>query len=508
MWQYDCFAEDFKLLCEEKKDDIMMVYQQGTERTNYAYGEVYGLVKRFISFCRNHGLKQGDTIVSIMPNSPEAVICFFAALVGGMNYAPLPPAVSRREYDNWIGLVHPALVIKKEGTVGDASSVQVFQCKCDGNMSWLPSEEDFLVNCQTAHIYLMTSGTTGTPKAMSINADKLWSSGKAFVRFYQIEETSCRFWNYLPMSYLGGLYNLALVPLCCKGSFVISEPFSGKTILNYWKFVMDNEITALWLVPSIVQGLLKIARLAGAQNIPHCAQTVKIAFLGTAPVQLEVKEEFEQIFGIRLYENFALSESTFLTGEDHSSAGCREQGSVGRIMPYVSVKTVPMEAENGIGMIWVKTPFLFDGYLAEDGSMSISLDDDGYFNTQDLGYITEKGILVLAGRNRDIIKRGGQFISLNEIETVVGKMPLIEEAATVPVKHDFYGEVYVLCVIFRQKEDIERQKEQLRAWMLDNFVSYKLPDKICVCCSFPRTASGKIRKCDLVNVIENRNLSV
>lgn len=504
MWQYDCFADDFRSLCKENEEDIMMVHQQDTGKQFYSYGEVLTLVMRFLSFCRNHGLKEGDTIVSIMPNSPEAVICFFAALVGGMNYAPLPPAVSRREYDNWIRLVHPAMVIKKEGIVGDDSSVRVFQCKCDGNLSWLPSEEVHLVNCQTSHIYLMTSGTTGTPKAMSINADKLWSSGKAFVRFYQIEETSYRFWNYLPMSYLGGLYNLSLIPLCCRGSFVISEPFSGKTLLNYWKFVMDNEITALWLVPSIVQGLLKIAKLTGAQNIPHCAQAVKIAFLGTAPVQLEVKEEFEQIFGIHLYENFALSESTFLTGEDHSSVGYREQGSVGKALPYVSLKTVPMEEGNRIGVIWVKTPFLFDGYLMEDGSMSISLDEDGYFNTQDLGCITRKGTLVLAGRNRDIIKRGGQFISLNEIEVVVGKMPLIEEVAAVPVKHDFYGEVYVLCVIFRQKEEIERQKEQLRAWISDNFVDYKVPDKICVYSFFPRTDSGKIQKGKLAQEIEGK----
>lgn len=74
MWQYDCFADDFRSLCKENEEDIMMVHQQDTGKQFYSYGEVLTLVMRFLSFCRNHGLKEGDTIVSIMPNSPEAVI--------------------------------------------------------------------------------------------------------------------------------------------------------------------------------------------------------------------------------------------------------------------------------------------------------------------------------------------------------------------------------------------------------------------------------------------------
>ena len=354
----------------------------------------------------------------------------------------------------------------------------------------------------------MTSGTTGLPKAMSIDSNKLWSSGKAFTQYYGIDNSGYRFWNYLPMSYLGGLFNLALVPLCCKGSFVISEPFSGKTILNYWNFVMRHNISALWLVPSIVQGLLKISRLVKNKYNDEYAKTVKIAFLGTAPIRLEAKEEFEETFGIRLYENFALSESTFLTAEDEDNVRFREAGSVGIELPYASLKFIPIEGVQSISTIWIKSPFMFDGYISTDGTIEIELDADGYFNSKDLGYLNDDGILVLTGRDRDIIKKGGLFVSLAEIENVVKQIPSVEDAVAVPMKHDFYGEVYVLCVIFKQKMVAEEQKRELHLWLLDNFVSYKMPEDICIYDEFPRTSSGKIQKNKLIEDIEERDTNV
>ena len=128
------------------------------------------------------------------------------------------------------------------------------------------------------------------------------------------------------------------------------------------------------------------------------------------------------------------------------------------------------------------------------------MDEEGYFNSKDLGYFNSDNILVLAGRNRDIIKKGGLFVSLVEIENLVNKHPDVEEAVAVPIHSEFYGETYVLCVIFKQNE--EGQAEKLHTWMLDNIVKYKLPEKICAFEKFPRTASGKIQKRMIVEELE------
>lgn len=361
------FADDFVSLCKANANKQLVRFVLETGKKDYSYEDIMNYTKKYISFFKSKGLKKGDTVVTILPNSVECIVAFFAAIAGGYNFAPLSCQVTEREFRNWVNIVKPSLVIRKSGICEFESFIETFECECDGDLSWLPSRGGEFDSSLNPKVYLMTSGTTGSPKAMAIDANKLWSSGKAFSNFYQISEKAVRFWNYLPMSYLGGLYNLALIPLCCGGSFVISEPFSGKTILNYWSFVESNEIDALWLVPSIMQGLLKIAKLVGKGKGGRQHKEIRIAFLGTAPVQLKQKEEFESVFGIRLYENFALSESTFLTAENEENIRFREQGSVGAVLPYVSLKMIPVEGIENTNVIWIKSPFLFDGYLDENG---------------------------------------------------------------------------------------------------------------------------------------------
>lgn len=483
------FCMEFQKLCADYADQEMILYDTGNDFSKITYKDALCRCRQYLKLFEQSGVHTGDTIVTILPNSPEAILCFFASALGGINYAPLPCSVSEREYKNWINLVKPKLIIKKREIANYQSDILTIECDANGDLSWLPCNGMEIGEPNSARVYLMTSGTTGTPKAMSINVDKLWCSGEAFAEFYKIEQSHYRFWNYLPMSYLGGLYNLAIIPLCCKGSFVISEPFSGKTVLNYWSFVKKHSISALWLVPSIVYGLLKIYELAGGKGNTNIG--VKIAFLGTAPIQLFQKQQFEEAFQIRLYENFALSETTFLTAETEDAVRFREQSSVGKVLPYVQMKLVPVSADNAACTIWVKTPFLFDGYLSNEHTLDLQLDKDGFFNTKDLGRINEDGALVLCGRNRDIIKKGGLFVSLTEVESVVRQLSYVADAAAVPVPHDFYGESYVLFVIFRNGEDLT---EKLHIWMIENFVSYKLPEKIVMCMDFPRTMTGKIQK--------------
>ena len=494
------FSRDFEELCEKNSNKPLILVINESEKKIFTYADVEKIVKRYLFLFKENGLKRGDTIVSIMPNSVECITCFLATLLGGYGFAPLACQISYREFNNWIRLVNPKLVIKKEGIADYNSAIKTYECRCDGDISWLPTHEGEYYEGEESKVYLLTSGTTGTPKAMVLDGNRLWNSGKAFANYYNMIDSGVRFWNYLPMSYLGGLYNLALIPMCCSGSFVVSEPFSGKTIINYWSFVKNNAITALWIVPSILQGLLKVAKLIGGKKYIEYGKNIQIAFLGTAPVQLSQKQEFEEVFGMRLYENFALSESTFLTAENRDDILYREQSSVGKVLPYVDVKLKPIDGIKDTNVIWIKTPYLFDGYLDENGNVELELDEEGFFNTKDLGTFNSDDILILAGRNRDIIKKGGLFVSLVEIENVIKDLPEIEEVAAVPVPNDFYGESYVLCVIFKNKE--ANQVENLHAWMLDNFVKYKLPEKIYECTEFPRTASGKIRKNKILDELE------
>lgn len=495
------FTDDFSTICGKYRTETMIIYDTGFCANYYSYEQVEKYVDRYLGLFKENGLKQGDAILSLMPNSPEDIICFFATLKGGYSFAPLPCHATEREVEKWSNIIKPKLIIKKkEISLPDIveDNYKVISVNCDGDLEWLPTCGGDVLETRSGTVYLFTSGTTGTPKAMIIDGDTLWSSGCLFMRHYNMQEAGCRFWNYLPMSYLGGLYNLALIPLCCGGSFLITEPFSGKTVLNFWGTVKKYEITALWFVPTIINGLLKVSKMLGNNYRDYCKKNVRIALLGTAPITKEVKEEFEEELGINIYENYALSETTFITGESKDIICYREQSSVGEILPYVDYELRKYEEADDIFELWIKTPFMFKGYLNEDATIDVSVDENGFLNTNDLVRISERGQVIVIGRNKDIIKKGGLFVSLKEIEYLVKNLSYIQDVTTIPVKHDFYGESYILCIVLKDhKEDEDEAISMIKLWLIDNVVQYKQPEAIKVFKEFPYTDSGKIKKGEL-----------
>lgn len=499
---YRVFKEDFNEIVSKYEKEYCIITNVGINEENLTYRQVSDLIDRFLLFFENMGLKPGDTILSLLPNSAEAIICFLATMKGGFGYAPLACSSTERELEKWISLIKPKMYIKMDSvnfnTLNLPERKNVINIKCDNSFDWLPnySSENTVLNLgEEARLYLSTSGTTGEAKAMVLDSNVLWSSGCAFSKFHGLNNNELKFWNYLPMSYLGGLFNLTLIPIAVGGSIVVTEPFSGKTLLSFWQTVERFEINSLWLVPTIVNGLLKISSLIKSSKHKEISAKVKICFVGTAPITKLKKVQFEDTFGVSLLENYGLSETTFLTSETELNVNMREDGSVGEELPYAKLKFVEQEKGSSLYEIKVKTPYMFKGYLLEDGEEKIVLDNEGFLATGDIGYLNEEGILIINGRKQDVIKKGGLFISLKEIEVVVEKLDYIDEVAAVRINHDFYGESYELYVI--PSEENNDVADRLNKWLHENFIDYKWPEKIYIRSHFPKTASQKIIKIEL-----------
>jgi acyl-CoA synthetase (AMP-forming)/AMP-acid ligase II len=221
---------------------------------------------------------------------------------------------------------------------------------------------------------------------------------------------------------------------------------------------------------------------------------VKACFLGTAPIDLENKEKFEKIFKIPILENYGISETTFISTELYLN-NSRAKSGVGILLPYLDLKFLKIE-EMDYSEILVKTPFIFDGYLGKDQQLDKGLDDEGYFHSGDLGHLNSDNLLIIDGRNRDIIKKGGHIVSLKEIELLSSKNKLIDEAVCVKVPHDFYIESYIIFIkLIPGTEGIE----EFGTWLRNNLVKYKWPEQIIEVQNIPKTNSGKIQKHLLIN---------
>lgn len=461
------------------------------------YRELRMHVEQAHAWFSSVGMRPGDVLLALMPNTIETVIYFLACLRGGYTYAPLPCTATIFEIERWKNLTRARLCLLADPV---ASSVRARLMEMDwkvkvadltGELAW-PEGNVKVDAVDGGRLIMASSGSTGEPKAILLDADRLWASANAFLRFHNIENTDVRFWNYLPMSYLGGLFNLTIIPLAAGGSIFIDETFSGKTFLVFWSTVERFRINSLWLVPTIMRGLLTLSKRGGDtglySNIEHC-------YLGTAPVSLEEKQRFHEIFGIQPLENYGLSETTFISSEQLQEIDLRRQGSVGTIMPDVEIKLVPViEDDVSANEILVRTPYMMLGYLDEKGVVDPSVDAEGFLRTGDFGQIVDNQ-LQLSGRCRDIIKKGGILVALRELELIAETYPEVAEAAAVKVEHAFYGESCVLYVRTHEPP-LERSEflSRLGAWLREQLVRHKWPEDIIYFDDFPRTASGKVQK--------------
>lgn len=476
-------------------DDIALLDANGRTLT---YTQLLDQVTRAQTLLNMMNLRPGDSLVALLPNAIEIIILFLASVRGGFSYAPLPCAATLPEIIRWKSITRAKVcLIANPVSTAMQEKIRNLKWRVDSieiggkfkdslqPSNLLPEKDGFLV--------MPSSGSTGDPKAILLSVDRLFASANAFLRYHQLGNSPVRFWNYLPMSYLGGLFNLTLIPLAAGGSVFIDETFNGKTFLGFWSTVERYHIDSLWLVPSILRGLLTLSRRIGQQrnypSIQHC-------FIGTAPVSLNEKKEFLEVFGIQPLENYGLTETTFIASEKISDLESRFEKSVGNIMPDIEIefRSSNNKEESESTELWVKTPYAMLGYLNQNGTCETPFDENGFLQTGDFGELINDQ-LILTGRQRDIIKKGGVLIFLREIEEIVRTYPKITDVAAVKINHSFYGESFNLyiCACDSVSDKMELLKS-LYGWLHEQIVKDKWPERIIVCQDFPKTSSGKVQK--------------
>lgn len=503
------FSADFKEIVKKQFNSPALILKDNLGYETITYGELDELIDKCVHYLVDElSLKEGSKIVTLLPNSAEMVIVFLATIRAGMDFAPLSCNTSDYEINRWINIIDPDVLLatdllhKKVIKNREVNGAPASFIKTDGDFEWLSkSRAEFEYKNDGASLYISTSGSTGAPKALVIDSNLLWSSGRSFSEFHNLSNQQIRIWNYLPMSYLGGLHNLALIPLSTGGSILIDEPFNGGTFLHFWQTVERYKINTLWLVPTIVQGLLKFSKRMPEDILYRIKSSVNMAFIGTAPISLNDKVKFEKIFGIPLLENYGLSETTFITSERLNSVGEREEGTTGEPLPYVDLKFKEKDNwdtadGNSYREICVRSPYLFKGYLNEKGDIEKNTDSEGFFRTGDIGTMTDNKQVKITGRVRDVIKKGGLLVSLSEVEKLAKESNLVGDASAVKIPHSFYGESYILYIVPMNENDDNKNNlvSSVEAYLQNILVKYKWPEKIVLAKPFPRTESGKVQK--------------
>lgn len=493
--------EHLHKISKSEPDRICLLNPDGT---SLSYAELLSVIERAHNYFHDNEISSTNPILVLLPNGIDQAVLFLAASVKGFSYAPLACTATLAEIESvaqiigaktiLVGSNLPSNRVKEISDLG----FNLFVLKVAAPLEWL-SEKNHKPNTEQytpGNLLITTSGSTSSGKVVQLNFEKLWLSACEFSKIHDCDSKSLVFWNYLPMSYLGGLFNLLLIPIAGGNTSLIDDAFSGNTLIRFWHVVEQFQINALWLVPTILRGLIQLSRFENRA----AGDSILRTFIGTAPVRLAELNEFQNKFGIYPLQNYGLTETTFIstqTGEQLSGSQNKlQEGSVGEILNSVKIKTIPfVNEESEISNqfeIWVKTPYLMDGYWYEGASHpNLELDQDGYFNTGDLGHL-QAGQLVLTGRQKDVIKRGGHLIILSEIEKVATSSGIASTCAAIKIEHKFYGEAFVLAIEMENSnpESIGRLETYIQGKLSKN----KWPEAIIVVKNLARTSSGKISK--------------
>jgi fatty-acyl-CoA synthase len=342
--------------------------------------------------------------------------------------------------------------------------------------------------------YFHTGGTTGWPK-IAVHSHR----NEAFLAWVL---ASCFgpdnvLLSGLPLFHVNGAMVTGLAAFHAGFKVVLLTPGGYRTpgvIDRFWDIANHFKATGFSAVPTV------FAALAARPLPPTGIPSLRHAISGAAPLPPQVAADFERATGLRLHEGYGLTEGTCVSALN-PPLGERCLGTVGVRLPYQDLRLFKMDANGhatgeaapgGVGVVGIRGPNVFPGYLREADNARLWL-AEGWLNTGDLGRWDAQGRLVLAGRSKELIIRGGHNIDPALIEDALGGHPAVALAAAVGQPDRHAGELPVAYVVLRA--GAQATPDDLLAHAHQTIPERAaVPVRIEVLPALPLTAIGKVAK--------------
>ena len=282
-------------------------------------------------------------------------------------------------------------------------------------------------------------------------------------------------------------------------TLVMERQFDAK---EWMELVAREKVNRAMMVPTMLKQLIEHPDFA-----KHDLSSLKVITYGAAPMPLEVIKRAVGVFpGVSFINAFGQTETastiTTLGPEDHIISGTEEEkerklkrlSSIGKSMSDVEMKIVDEDGRElppgQVGEIVARGPRVMTGYWKDEEKTQKTIDKEGWVHTGDMSYRDEDGYFYLTGRATDMIIRGGENISPEEVEVVLRSHPKIEEAAVIGVPDEEWGEQPKAIVVLKQGETATA--EEITEYCRERMASYKRPRSVVFVDKLPRNPMGKV----------------
>ena len=479
------------------------------EGQSYTVGALLQEARLLAGALQRRGLVPGDAISFQLPNWYESAVVDLAASLLGLVIVPIVPIYRNAEVkfmladagvraaffpEQYRGFDYARMM---QDISADLPKLQLLCCVRADN----PQELDYTnligeceepvdlpkVDPNAVKLVLYTSGTTGRPKAVlhSHNTGPLrlkrgfehWTGGERGTLLMAS-----------PVTHVTGLSALEL-PFYLNSRSVFMDRWSASEALE----IIDREkVTVSLGATPFLHELLAQAEQQG-RRLP----SLQAFACGGAEVPPALIYRTAKVFErCRAFRVFGSSEVPLVTlgfvGKSQLELAATTDGEVFDYLVKV-VDDAGRTLESGKeGELMIKGPAMFLGYANAEQTAE-SFDNEGYFATGDLGRLSQDNAIVITGRKKDLINRGGEKISAKEVEDILHQLPQINEAAVVSMPHMRLGETLCAYVILREGQTLTLE-QMVETVSSAHVARQKIPEELIVVEEFPRTASGKVRK--------------
>ena len=521
-WQDKSLAQEFDAVFKRFADRTVLI--DGDR--SFTYREMDAVTTNLALNLLEIGLQPLDRVVPTLPNVHEFVLLYFA--LQKMGAIPIAALVTHRyaEISQFVDLSGATTCVYPE-TSGDFSFSPIIDRIAAENASLKirivlvtpkPGEHslrdlidrpaklplsrltDIRIDPTDPCIFQLSGGTTGIPKLIPRTNNDYAYNSKVAASVCEVDAESVLL-LVLPIA-----HNL---PLACPG--IQGFMFHGAKVVLHantrpaemFALIQKHKVTHLKVVPALLIRLINDPTIGD-----YDLSSLKLIQSGGQRMQPEVRAKTRALIpGVFVQENFGMSEGTlmFVRASDPEEVKLETCGRPVCADDEVRLldeddRVVPM---GQVGELTVRGPYTLRGYYGVPEYNSRQFTSDGFYRSGDLMRMHPSGNYVVEGRKKDLINRGGEKISAEEVENLILMHPAVQNVACVPMPDANMGEKMCAFVILKAGQALDL-KELVAFLMAKEIAKFKLPERLETLADFPVSTFGKVSKKALGELIAGK----
>jgi long-chain acyl-CoA synthetase len=488
------------------------------------YREIKQLSDRFAVGLRSMGIRKGDRVVLLLPNSPQFIVAYYGLLKAGAVIVPLNPLSAERELEFYLTdseaqtAVTIPLFLRKVALLRGRTPlkqivysrladflpfplnlVQGFReqrlmrglrdaalvdfktlLKRELQPDWAPEP----VQPEEMAVLIYSGGTTGIAKGIMLSHFNLLANAHQIIAWGHLTNEQGML-AVLPLFHGFGMSVTMNAAILAGGKIILLPRFNAKQVA---KAIQKRKPCFFIGVPTM---FVQLSHLPDIHRYDF--SSLRGIFVGAAPLTKAIKDDFEKKTGGRMIEGYGLTEAvTAIMANPYH--GTHQVGSIGIPFSDVDVKIAGLDdghtlPPGELGEIVLKSPTVMLGYYKNPEETQKTI-VDGWLYTGDIGYADENGYFYITDRKKELIIVGGFNVFPREVDELIYKHPKVKEGITVGLPDPRKGERIKVYIILKEGETAT--PEEFIAYFKERLTPYKVPSEVEFRTELPKSMIGKI----------------